>query len=38
MSETPTTLITVPEGYADWLTELKGRIRRANLASFITDR
>lgn len=38
MSEEPMTLMIVPEGYVDWLTELKGRIRRANLTSFITDR
>ena len=36
MSETPVSLSTPPEGYGDWLTDLKGRIhgaqQRATLA------
>ena len=36
MSETPASLSTPPEGYGDWLTDLKGRIhgaqQRATLA------
>ncbi|RPE65018.1 putative nuclease of restriction endonuclease-like (RecB) superfamily [Tibeticola sediminis] len=29
MTDTPVALIPAPEGYADWLAELKGRIHRA---------